>query len=128
MLQNAYFLAKIGGDTAENEQHFAEILPTDALRARLAAPHGLLDGGVESAALAGSSGLPSFFGDKLETARSRLHQSCFVHPDISVTAFFSIGTICMLLSRSKPNNLARGEFSETFCNIPGFLKLSLSDI
>ena len=27
MLQNAYFLAKIGGDTAENEQHFAEILP-----------------------------------------------------------------------------------------------------
>ena len=31
MLQNAYLLAKIGADTAENEQHFAEILPkTDA--------------------------------------------------------------------------------------------------
>ena len=28
MLQNAYFLAKIGADTAENEQHFAENLPT----------------------------------------------------------------------------------------------------
>ena len=27
MLQNAYFLAKIVADTAENEQHFAEILP-----------------------------------------------------------------------------------------------------
>ena len=27
MLQNAYFLAKIGADTAENEQHSAEILP-----------------------------------------------------------------------------------------------------
>ena len=27
MLQNAYFLAKIGADTAENEQPFAEILP-----------------------------------------------------------------------------------------------------
>ena len=27
MLQNAYFLAKIGADTAENEQHFAEKLP-----------------------------------------------------------------------------------------------------
>ena len=27
MLQNTYFLAKIGVDTAENEQHFAEILP-----------------------------------------------------------------------------------------------------
>ena len=25
MLQNAYFLATIGADTAENEQHFAEI-------------------------------------------------------------------------------------------------------
>ena len=31
MLQNAYSIAKIGADTAENEQHFAEILPTDAL-------------------------------------------------------------------------------------------------
>ena len=30
MLQKAYFLAKIGADTAENEQHFAEFLPTDA--------------------------------------------------------------------------------------------------
>ena len=26
MLQNAYFLAKVGADTAENEQHFAEML------------------------------------------------------------------------------------------------------
>ena len=27
MLKNAYILAKIGADTAENEQHFAEFLP-----------------------------------------------------------------------------------------------------
>ena len=27
MLQNAYLLAKIGADKAENEQHFAENLP-----------------------------------------------------------------------------------------------------
>ena len=27
MLQNAYLLAKIGPDTAENEQHFSEIFP-----------------------------------------------------------------------------------------------------
>ena len=27
MLRNAYFLAKICADTAENEQHFAEYLP-----------------------------------------------------------------------------------------------------
>ena len=33
MLQNAYFVAKIGADTAENEQRSAEILPTDAQRA-----------------------------------------------------------------------------------------------
>ena len=31
MLQNEYLLAKVGADTAENEQHVAEILPTDAL-------------------------------------------------------------------------------------------------
>ena len=31
MLKNAYLFVKIGADTAENEQHFAEILPTDAL-------------------------------------------------------------------------------------------------
>ena len=29
MLQNAYFLATIGADTAENEEQFAEILPID---------------------------------------------------------------------------------------------------
>ena len=34
MLQNAYLLAKIGADTAENEQHFAEILPTDVPQRR----------------------------------------------------------------------------------------------
>ena len=45
MLQNAYLLAKIGADTAENEQHFAEILPKtgnypagSAVGARRAAP------------------------------------------------------------------------------------------
>ena len=36
MLQNAYFLAKIGADTAENEHQFAEILP---IVRRVAAPH-----------------------------------------------------------------------------------------
>ena len=38
MLQNAYFLAKIAADTAENEQHFAEILPIGR-RVAGAAPH-----------------------------------------------------------------------------------------
>ena len=31
MLKNVYFIAKIGADTAENEQLFAEILPTAEL-------------------------------------------------------------------------------------------------
>ena len=31
MLQNAYLLAMIGADTAENEQHFSEILPIGRL-------------------------------------------------------------------------------------------------
>ena len=38
MLQNAYFLVKIGADTAENERHFAEILPK--LATTLPAPPG----------------------------------------------------------------------------------------
>ena len=37
MLQNAYLVAKIGADTAENEQHFAEIMP---IRRRVAAASG----------------------------------------------------------------------------------------
>ena len=36
MLQNAYFLAKIGADTAENEQHFAEICQKLATTLRVA--------------------------------------------------------------------------------------------
>ena len=34
MLTNAYLLAKIGADTAENEQHFAENLPKIGRRRR----------------------------------------------------------------------------------------------
>ena len=42
MLQNAYFLAKIGADTAENEQHFAEILPKIG-NSQAALPRGSFD-------------------------------------------------------------------------------------
>ena len=38
MLQDAYFLAKIGADTAENEHHFAEILPKQILQKLLNLP------------------------------------------------------------------------------------------
>ena len=40
MLQNAYFLAKIGADTAENEQHFAEICQKLATTLRVHYPTG----------------------------------------------------------------------------------------
>ena len=46
MLQNAYLLAKIGADTAENEQHFAKNLrktdnyPTGPRAERLGRRHG----------------------------------------------------------------------------------------
>ena len=39
MLQNAYLLAKIGADTAENEQHFANFLPIG----RRVADDGIID-------------------------------------------------------------------------------------
>ncbi len=48
MLQNAYFLAKIGADTAENEQHFAEILPIDR-RVAARAPGASAVGAAEAA-------------------------------------------------------------------------------
>ena len=57
MLQNAYFLAKIGADTAENEQHFAEILPIGRRVADRRGPVDEIDQEArgESAACAGKS-------------------------------------------------------------------------
>ena len=57
MLQNAYFLAKIGADTAENERNFGEILPKNCQKL---APTVVLrrDGGargVEGAAAVGET-------------------------------------------------------------------------
>ena len=48
MLSNAYFVAKIGADTAENEQHFVEILP---IGRRVAEPSAMLAEMRRSAAL-----------------------------------------------------------------------------
>ena len=60
MLKNAYFLAKNGADTAENEQHFAEILPTSKTnwqQSRLAALEALEAAGGSGSA-AGRVALP----------------------------------------------------------------------
>ena len=55
MLQNAYLVAKIGADTAENEQHFAEILPVGGRRddpaAALAEDDVRLPAGAQAAAV-----------------------------------------------------------------------------
>jgi hypothetical protein len=40
MLQNAYFLAKFGADTAENEQHFAEIFSLNYFAKNWQLPYG----------------------------------------------------------------------------------------
>ena len=65
MLQNAYFLAKIGADTAENEQHFAEILPTDALADALTAGRALRPGRLRRRAPRAPAELARFFRDLL---------------------------------------------------------------
>ena len=47
MLQNAYFLAKIGADTAENEQYFFEIFKQlTKIWQMLADPNGATPGSV----------------------------------------------------------------------------------
>ena len=64
MLQNAYFLAKIGADTAENEQHFAEILPTDALWRRPDPPEVRLR--VQQMQGGGTGDLPKLFQEAVK--------------------------------------------------------------
>ena len=59
MLQNAYFLAKIGADTAENKQHFAEICQKLATTLRVRrAPHRERAGGQRRAHVLVPEGLP----------------------------------------------------------------------
>ena len=74
MLQNAYFLAKIGADTAENEQHFAEICQKLATTLR-ATRHGPVELNgvvprtgarplpVTSEAVDGARGVQGYFSD-----------------------------------------------------------------
>ena len=60
MLQNAYLLAKIGADTAENEQHFAEICrdrDADGVVDRRCGPAGGFDGDELHAGAAGADHL-----------------------------------------------------------------------
>ena len=124
MLQNAYFLAKIGADTAEDEQHFAEICqklattygsaPAGAkqLKARWVATH---RHATKAAAFftpesyprdfvhdyVGKSGKICFFFANFWRARSPLYQKKRLQENMRLTAFFKIYKLCTLLHRSK---------------------------
>ena len=73
MLHNAYFLAKIGADTAENEQHFAEILligrrvaerPRDGWGRRSVRPVGLPCFDVDADVISARDGRAIALGDR----------------------------------------------------------------
>ena len=92
---NAYFLVKIGADTAENEQHFAEILPIDASTAAT--------GSAQSSNLLSCTGTST--GGSRErrlakfrqnVARFRLYRLRFLQVNMRSTAFFKIYQILKL--------------------------------
>ena len=96
MLQNAYFLAKIGADTAENEQHFAEILPK--IGNYPTGPPGLPSEGISSMALLkmlkhGRAGVPmevmglmlgEFIDDYTVRSRAVEYGSCIWYFDFEI--------------------------------------------
>ena len=110
MLRNAYFLEKIGADTAENERKFAEILPKICNFPSGPAPPTLVDGAAARRAR-GRPALPHLKLAKLAIfaifaifanfwrARSRLYQNEILQENMRLTAFFNLYNICILLHR-----------------------------
>ena len=137
MLQNAYFLAKIGADTAENEQPFAEILPIGRRVAHRGHPRYDArdpgrDGDVEACfadpARAYARGCPGCSEVRLAKltklaklanfanfwrARSRLYQNENLQENMRSTAFFKLYKICILLHRCNLNILAKNPFEKS---------------
>ena len=138
MLQNAYLLAKIGADTAENEQQFAENLPKIcnyptgplhrsaaeswsaaaetpevALRAACSAalrPLAWWGLGLAKVANLKKYNILQFFGRQ---ARSRLYQNEFLQENMRLTAFFKLYKICILLHRCNLKIFAKNRFEKT---------------
>ena len=107
MLQNAYFLAKIGADTAENEQQFAEVAA--ARGQELAVPR-------QERAVRRYKGLGLAKLGKLANfwrARSRLYQNEILQENMRLTAFFKIYKICILLHRCNLKILAKNRFAKS---------------
>ena len=105
MLQSAYFLAKIGGDTAENERNSADKLATTLLRSdpmpcgsaevRQFA-HGGPCGGVaygRFTALVRRPGRSVGRSGKLDRARSRLHRGQILEVNMRWKALAEIYTM-----------------------------------
>ena len=108
MLQNAYFIAKISADAAENERHFAENLPLAGSRlhpgrlasAGLAGPGGA--GGPRSATGAANRVVAIFFKfggirTDFDENMSELHECfrCYLQIDcyFEKTEYYNTGTI-----------------------------------
>ena len=83
MLKNAYFLAKIGADTAENEQQFTEFLPIG----RRVAAHST-QGGRVGAECRRHDGRSAKF--RQNVARFRLYRHRFFQENTRFSAFFKI--------------------------------------
>ena len=102
MLQNAYFLAKIGADTAENEQHFAEILPKIDNY-----PTGVLDGRGEPTTATGD-GRRRAFAEFAESVHGRVARG--PHAVLEAPGFYKICTIFAIFS-----GLVLGCIKTKFC-------------
>ena len=114
MLQNAYFLAKIGADKAENERNFAESLPRTP-RSRGPSRGARRRRGGAAARAGPRAHRPSarrkprnwqicniiakFLQNSVNfwKARSRLYQNEILQENMRLTAFFKLYKICILL-------------------------------
>ena len=95
MLQNAYFLAKLGADTADNEQHFAEIFAeiVPPRRRRRRRRTSSLQRTELTAAYITKRRLAKF---RQNVARFRLSRLRFLQENMRVAAFFKIYQILKL--------------------------------
>ena len=131
MLQNAYLLAKIGADTAENERNFAQNLPKLATTVRPRPPRWRrwrrrppgpparprrpsqpgLGGRVKKLGLAKLGKLAKFC--KFWRARSRLYQNEILQENMRLAAFFKLYKICILLHRCHLKIFAKNQFEKS---------------
>ena len=112
MLQNAYLLAKIGADAAENEQHFAEILPK--MQRRAGTRTSLESSAAMRATILG--GAATIYG--AVAANAELPRELFtVNPGSG-----------LLLGLAKLSNNLIGKFCKFFANFCKFLAGSFSAV